>query len=159
MKKIHWSVALLSFLSLCLLVVFLADRSSMVDAAAPTTQSGPQPVEPDMHEFMEYVFQPTYKRLKQAMAAAPTDNSVWKGIKADALILAEGGNLLMLRKSKENTASWDELSAAVRESGGELYKSAKKKDYQSARQHYEVMLKKCNACHDKFADGEHQLAP
>ncbi len=32
------------------------------------------PVEDSMHEFMEYVFQPTYLRLKQSMAAAPADN-------------------------------------------------------------------------------------
>ena len=112
-----------------------------------------------MHEFMEYVFQPTYKRLKSSIAVEPADNNAWKGIKADALILAEGGNLLLLRSPKEDAAAWSDLSAAVRESGGSLYQSAKKKDYKSARQQYEVMLKKCNACHDKFADGEHQLSP
>ena len=29
------------------------------------------PVEDSMHEFMEYVFQPTYLRLKASMATAP----------------------------------------------------------------------------------------
>ena len=31
------------------------------------------PVEDSMHEFMEYVFQPTYLRLKASMAAAPVE--------------------------------------------------------------------------------------
>ena len=119
----------------------------------------PQPVEEDMHEFMEYIFQPTYLRLKQSMAAEPKENAGWKAIKSDGLILAEGGNLLLHRLPKEDAASWAEQSASVRDLGAELYQSAKKKDYAAARQSYEAMLKKCNACHDQFAHGEHQLSP
>jgi cytochrome c553 len=159
MKNLPWSVTLFAVILVGSLVAMSASRSKTARADAPTTHDQPQPVEKDMHEFMEYVFQPTYKRLKLSIASEPTDKGAWKGIKADALILTEGGNLLLLRKPKENVAIWDELSAAVRESGGDLYLSAKKKDYPSARQHYESMLTKCNACHDKFADGKHQLSP
>ena len=147
---------------LALAAIVLAVSSTAIwfvsAAAAP---AGPQaaPVEKDMHEFMEYVFEPTYKRLKTAMAAAPADNAGWKGIKSDALILAEGGNLLLVRTPAENGPAWNELSAIVRDLGGKLYQSAKAKDYPSARQNYEAMLLKCNACHDKFAEGEHQLMP
>ena len=51
------------------------------------------------------------------------------------------------------------MSSEVRAAGGQLYQAAKKKDLTAARTHYETMLKKCNACHQKFADGEHQLKP
>ena len=34
-------------------------------------------VEDSMHEFMEYVFQPTYKRLKVSMATEPEDKAGW----------------------------------------------------------------------------------
>jgi hypothetical protein len=122
-------------------------------------QTKPRPVEKDMHEFMEYVFEPTYQRLKQSMASEPADNPRWKRIKSDALILAEGGNLLLLRTPPEDSKTWDENSAAVRDLGGKLYASAKKKDYPSARRDYEAMLVNCNACHTKFAKGEHQLTP
>lgn len=159
MKSMFWSIALLALVLVGSLLVISTERSTTAHADTPTTQSQPQPVDKDMHEFMEYVFQPTYKRLKQAMAAEPADKSIWKGIKSDSLILAEGGNLLLLRKPQEDAASWDELSSSMRESGSLLYQSAKKKDYPAARQHYELMLKKCNACHDKFAGGEHQLSP
>ena len=67
----------------------------------PMPQSQPQPVEKNMHEFMEYVFQPTYQRLKQSMAGLPANSGAWKGIKSDALILAEGGNLLLLRARRK----------------------------------------------------------
>jgi cytochrome c553 len=123
------------------------------------TRTTAQPVEDNMHEFMEYVFQPTYKRLKEAMASEPTDNGAWKAIKSDALILAESGNLLLIRKPKELADVWTQHSVVVRELGGNLYQAARKKDYESARRNYTSMLTKCNSCHDKFADGEHQLKP
>jgi hypothetical protein len=127
--------------------------------AAPGEAAAAKPVESDMHEFMEYLFEPSYKRLRPLMAAAPADNAGWKGIKADSLVLAEGGNLLLDRLPEHDQAAWKELSTAVRDAGGSLYQAARKKDYPTARQHYEAMIKKCNACHQQFADGEHQLTP
>ena len=41
----------------------------------------------------------------------------------------------------------------------EFYGAAKAKDFDAARKHYETMIQRCNTCHQKFADGEHQLTP
>lgn len=128
-------------------------------ANADAAKSEAVAVEPDMHEFMEYVFQPTFLRLHAQMAAEPADNKGWKAIKSDALILAEGGNLLLIRDAGSDQADWDRHSIHVRDLGGELYRAAKAKDYKTARGHYEKMVTNCNACHDQFADGEHQLTP
>ena len=139
---------------------WLWSESTFLQAAAPAEKKdAPLPVEPDMHEFMEYVFQPSFKRLKPAMAAAPTDNAGWKTIKAESLTLAESGNLLLLRPSEEDATDWVKHSLLVRDFGGQLYRSAKAKDYPTARKHYETMLQHCNACHHQFAGGEHILAP
>jgi hypothetical protein len=159
MKRFSFFVVLSGLLLIGVLCVMSTVHSTPARADAPPSPTQPQPVEKDMHEFMEYVFQPTYKRLQQSMRGEPTDNNAWKGIKADSLILAEGGNLLMIRTPTEEAAVWNELSAAVRDAGSNLYQAAKKKDYKVASQHYKSMLLKCNACHDKFAKGEHQLAP
>lgn len=117
------------------------------------------PVEPDMHEFMEYVFEPGYKRLRADMAQEPADKAGWKGIKGDALSLAEGGNLLIMRAPEEEGATWKKLSSEVRSHGKQLYVAAKARDYGAAKTAYTSMLKSCNACHDEFAGGEHQLQP
>lgn len=130
-----------------------------VHAADTEPATKPAPVEADMHEFMEYLFQPTYKRLVTQMAAAPENNQGWKAIKADSLILAEGGNLLLFHAPKEEQADWIKHSVQVRDLGGQLYRAAKAKDFPAARQHYEAMVKSCNACHTQFAGGEHQLKP
>src|SRR5262245_18130875 len=81
-----------------LLLVAAAWFSSVTVSAQGDKKDAAKPVESDMHESMEYVFEPTYKRLKPAMASAPADNKGWKAIKADSLILAESGNLLLIRQ-------------------------------------------------------------
>ncbi len=130
-------------------------------AAAAAQDPAPQgvPVEPDMHEFMEYVFQPSYRRLKPAMAAASTESTDWNTIKSEALLLAEGGNLLLLRPSDENVDDWKAHSVAVRKEGGELYAAARKKDLPTVKENYQQLIKACNACHQQFAHGEYQLKP
>lgn len=134
-------------------------RTGNVLLAADQEDTSAVPVEPDMHEFMEYVFQPAYKRLKEQMATEPKDNQGWKAIKSDALILAEGGNLLLIREVEEDQADWNKLSVQSRDLGAELYQAARSKDYPAAKKHYQAMLTKCNACHTQFAHGEHQLQP
>lgn len=151
---------LFAFVLLLVAAGWLWSESLSVQAAPPVgTSDAAEPVEPDMHEFMEYVFQPTFKRLKPAMANAPADNQGWKAIKADALILAEGGNLLLIRQPKENATDWAKHSVQVRDCGGQMYRAAQAKDYINARKHYESMVQNCNACHRQFADGKHILTP
>ena len=112
-----------------------------------------------MHHFMEYVFEPNYKRLKAAMADEPQDKKIWKAIKGNALTLAECANLLLMRAADEDPDDWRKLSIEVRAHGGELYEAARASDYAAAGKAYRSMIGKCNACHNQFADGEYQLEP
>ena len=130
---------------------------SAIAGAAPS--SAPLPVVENMHQFMEYAFEPVFHRLKEQMAKPPQDKKAWSSVKSDSLILAEAGNLLLIRSPEENRRDWDRVSCAQREAGGKLYLAARKRDYEAARKHYTVMVAQCNACHAKFADGEHQLEP
>lgn len=128
--------------------------------ASVTAEDQVVPVEESMHELMEYVFQPTYRRLKQSMAAAPADNNGWKAIKSDALILAEGCNLLFGRETDGDQAQdWAKHTTAARTAGAELYKAAKMKDFTAAGTAYKAMLNNCNACHRQFEEGKHILQP
>lgn len=128
-------------------------------AAAPGNAAEPTPVEPDMHEFMEYVFQPSFKALKPAMASEPADKKGWFAIKSNSLILAEGGNLLLIREAQTDAEDWAKHSYEVRDYGGNLYRAAQAKDYTAAKKSYQSMVKSCNACHEQFAGGEHILSP
>jgi cytochrome c553 len=149
----------LRLLALLLLILAASSHSSVQLSAQPDRKDAAKPVESDMHEFMEYVFEPTYKRLKPAIASAPADNKGWKAIKADSLILAESGNLLLIRQPEKDATDWVKHSTQVRDTGGKLYEAAKAKDYAAARKHYESMIQNCNACHKQFANGEYTLSP
>jgi len=117
------------------------------------------PVEDSMHEFMEYVFQPTYLRLKASMVATPTDNKGWKAVKSDSLILAESCNLLFARKPDEHGEDWVKHATASKTHGAELYKAAREKNFEAATTAYTTMLNNCNACHKQFENGKHILQP
>lgn len=140
-------------------IVQLSQPETVSARAAVKVAAAPVPVEEDMHEFMEYVFEPTFQRLKAAMAQEPADGKGWKPIKAESLVLAEGGNLTLLRGPSEEKAAWDELCVQVREHGKALYTAGRKRDFAAARESYVAMVKSCNACHMKFAGGEHILEP
>ena len=139
-------------------VMMTADFSVRANEARAVA-SEPQPVDDSMHHFMEYVYEPAYKRLRTSMADEPADKQAWKGIKGDALTLAECANLLLSRAPDEDADTWRELSATVRGHGGDLYQAARQSDYAAASKAYKTMITSCNDCHDHFADGEHQLEP
>lgn len=140
-----------------LLAIFTVQPSN--SAAPDATEIAPAPVEDSMHEFMEYVYQPTYKRLKVSMAQAPADRAGWKAVKADALTLAEAANLLLIRVPEKNGKEWAQHADATRTHGAALYKAARAQDYAAAQKSYATMLQHCNACHKTFADGKYQLKP
>ena len=152
-------VALASLLALAVVGGQWSQSETVHAAPSQNEANDAEPVESDMHEFMEYVFQPTFKRLKPLMDQTEPDNPAWKSIKADSLILAEGGNLLLIRQPEDDAGDWVKHSVQVREFGGHLYRAAKAKDYPMARKNYESMVENCNACHHQFAHGEHILTP
>ncbi len=129
--------------------------------AAPETPAKTDlaPTEATMHDFMEGVFQGSYRRLKSGIAVEPKDNAGWKIIRSEAVALAEGSNLILLRKPEKGADKWVEYSIASRDAGAEVYKAAKKKNYADAKKAYEKMLTACNACHKQFDDGKNQLGP
>lgn len=140
---------------------FLYCSTAVRTTFAESKQSAPTPVavEDDMHEFMEYVFQPPYKRLRAALVEEPKDNNAWKSVKSDSLILAESANLLLTRAPEDNGPDWVAHSISVRKAGSTLYQSAKKRDYQATKKSFGSMLNKCNACHRQFEEGKHILKP
>ena len=153
------SFALLTTTCLVLAACWTSLTMAPTFAAEPESSAKPTPVEPDMHEFMEYIFQPSFKALKPAMATEPSDKKVWFTIKSSSLTMAEGGNLLLMRAPQKNAEDWAKHSVAVRDFGGKLYRAAQAKDYSTAKTNYQAMVKNCNACHEQFAGGEHMLTP
>lgn len=133
--------------------------TAVASPVIPDAEDKAEIVEESMHEFMEYVFQPTYRRLKASMASEPSDNADWKAVKSDSLILAESCNLLFVRLPDENASDWTKHATASRTHGAALYRAARAKDFSTAADSYRLMLKNCNACHRQFENGKHILVP
>jgi hypothetical protein len=105
------------------------------------------------------MFQGPYRRLKVAMEKEPTDPQGWKALRSDALILAEGSNLLLIRKPEKDIPDWLKYSVASRDAGAEIIKAAKLKNFTASKEAYVQMLEHCNACHKQFENGKHILKP
>ena len=116
------------------------------------------PVEPEVHDFMEYVFEPVYDRLKKALSEEPNEEA-WESITSGSLTLAEGANLVLIRKRDNAPQEWAKHATDVRQAGSEFYDAAKAKDYAGAKRGFQQLLNECNACHDRFAGGRPNLQP
>jgi len=136
--------------AICLILA--AAVSPMLFAEDEAPAAGSQPVESDMHEFMGFVFEPGYKRINAALAEKPADKKAFKGIKGDALTLAEACNLLFDRAPDEGKDIWVSASAGSRTAAASLYEAAKAGDLAAAESTWRETLVNCNKCHQKFAE-------
>jgi len=116
----------------------------------------------NMHHFMEYVFEPRYKELKQTVMMGNLKGEL-KKIKSCGLTLAEAANVLMRRPPKgvaqEEKSLWVSYASDVRDQAAALYQAARKKDVVEISAAYRQTIRKCNLCHQKFAEGKYQLDP
>lgn len=156
---------MMKFLPICLFVLTLPflNRVPISHPVTPIQEETPaadpfQPVD-NMHHFMEYISEPSYKGLKAALATQPKGRKGWSPIKSGALILAETSALVAERVPEgadaEKTKQWKQISLEVYNAGKALYGSVG--DYEQAKKHYSVMIDNCNRCHQTFADGKYQL--
>ena len=146
-----------------LAALFAVALSSAPRPGSAVAAEKDKPVEPavkaSMHDYMEALFQGPYKRLKAGIAAEPKDNAGWKVIRSESLTMAEGSNGLLVRKPEKDADEWTKYSVASRDAAADVYKAAKAKDFPATRKAYEAMIGHCNACHKKFDENNHQLAP
>ncbi|MBM4000284.1 MAG: hypothetical protein FJ297_12245 [Planctomycetes bacterium] len=116
-------------------------------------------VEGDMHEFMGHVYEPLYGRLRQSLSSKPVSDEQWKQAASDALIIAEVGNLLLLRSPDESNKAWTTNATGIRTFGGLVYRAVREKDYQNAVFHYRHMIEQCNDCHRQFGSPDMHIDP
>lgn len=111
----------------------------------------------NMHHFMEYICEPSYKGLKATLATEPTNRKQWKPFKNHSLVLAESIALVAQRGPEEADKSkqWKQISLNVHTHATSLYKSSG--NYDQAKLHYGAMIDSCNKCHTVFAEGKYQL--
>lgn len=105
--------------------------------------------------LMEGMADPNTRALGKLLTAKPKDAEAWKFARGQALLLAETGNLLLMRppKAKGGEDAWVTHAAELRENATALARAAAAKDYLQARASLAATANACNRCHQTFRVG------
>jgi hypothetical protein len=115
-------------------------------------QPGPKP-EPvaETKLLMEGLLQANVRGLEKNLGQPPTDQETWTFVRGQALLIAETGNLLMLRPPKtEGQDAWLAAAAELREKGTVIARAAATRDADRARRGVVDLANTCNRCHQVF---------
>jgi hypothetical protein len=101
--------------------------------------------------IMEGLALANFRGLEKLLKEKPADEETWAFARGQALLIAETGNLLMIRPPRNpGEATWMERASGLRSAAGELAKSLGARDYNTSRQTLTVVANNCNACHQTF---------
>jgi hypothetical protein len=101
--------------------------------------------------IMEGLAHANFKGLERRLSQAP-DAQAWVFARGQALLLAETGNLLMLRppRTAAGETTWFERTVAFRSQATQLAQVIAKKDLERARAGLGQLAQTCNRCHQSF---------
>jgi hypothetical protein len=95
---------------------------------------------------------PNFDGLAKHLKDQPADGETWEFVRGQGLLVAESGNLLMMRppKSKPAQDAWMVRAADVRAAGSKVARAAAGQDYLAARSALAELANACNRCHEGF---------
>lgn len=102
--------------------------------------------------LMEGLTQPNYRALeKHLQGKGPPDADTWKFARGQALLIAETGNLLLLRPPRNSGRdAWMRRAMDLRQSAADLAGRLRSRDLEGSRTALTDLTAKCNACHQTF---------
>ncbi len=101
--------------------------------------------------LMEGINQTNYRGLERLLGQKPGDDETWRFVRGQALLIAETGNLLMLRPPRSGgQEDWMRRSTELRDSAASLASLADTKDYALSRAALGELANACNRCHQTF---------
>ena len=97
-----------------------------------------------------------FKGLGKMLKDRVKDDEGWEFARGRALLIAETGNLLMMRppKNKDAQETWMGHGTDLRESARALAGAAAEKDYAKSRAALAGLANACNRCHHTFRIGK-----
>jgi hypothetical protein len=120
----------------------------------PGKAKSPPKLEPvaETKLLMNGLAEPNCRGLSKLLAEKPREAETWELARGRALLIAETGNLLMLRppKGKDGQETWLTLAADLREAATLLARSTADKDFLKSRSALASVANSCNHCHQSF---------
>ncbi len=101
--------------------------------------------------LMEGLTNANYRSVHRLLKDRPTDNETWAFIRGQAILIAESGNLLLLRPPRnDGRDTWMKLGMDLRDKATALAKAAGNRDFARCRTALEAVTLSCNRCHQTF---------
>jgi len=101
--------------------------------------------------LMEGLNLPNFQALDQGLRQRPADAEGWVFLRGQALLIAETGNLLLLRPPRQaGQETWMQLAMDLRAVATGLARLAANRDFERSRAAFVDLAQTCNRCHQTF---------
>jgi hypothetical protein len=101
--------------------------------------------------LMEGLANSNYRGINRLLKNKPADNETWSFIRGQSLLLAETGNLLLLRPPRNSGRdTWMKLGMDMRAKAGRVARAAAARDYAGTKEAMTTLTASCNRCHETF---------
>jgi hypothetical protein len=101
--------------------------------------------------LMEGLAQPNFRSLAQALKKKPEDAEAWAFARGQSLLIAETGNLLLLRPPRnQGRDTWMQRAMDMRQAAGTLSRHLSNHDLEHSRTDLAALAHSCNRCHQTF---------
>ena len=101
--------------------------------------------------IMEGMTLPNYRGLEGQLQKKPADAEGWTFVRGQSLLIAESGNLLMLRPPKnQGQDAWMRLATDLRERATDVARQAANRNYDKTVSAVTDLTSSCNRCHQTF---------
>ncbi len=101
--------------------------------------------------LMEGLAHANYRSLHRLLKNKPPDVETWVFARGQALLIAETGNLLLLRPPRNSGRDpWMKLAMAMRGDAGALARRIAARDHAGSTKALEKLTGSCNRCHQTF---------
>jgi hypothetical protein len=101
--------------------------------------------------LMEGLAHSNYQSLHRLLKEKPADNETWIFARGQSLLIAETGNLLLLRPPRNNGRdTWMKLAMAMRDEAGELARKTAARNHAQSKVQLQNLTNSCNRCHQTF---------
>jgi hypothetical protein len=101
--------------------------------------------------LMDGLNQANFSGLERSLKQKPANDEAWTFARGQALLIAETGNLLMLRPPKnQGQDAWMDRSRELREAATGLARATSARDFERSRTALTDVADACTRCHQTF---------
>ena len=122
-------------------------------AVAQAPEGGP-PVG-TMGELMVSMVYPAANDLLLLAQRGPRDDKEWMAVQRASILLAESGNVLMMRGRARDQGEWLKSARMLVDAGAAAYKAARAKDANALRALDAPLNASCVSCHTQYRPNVH----